>query len=70
MYIAFGMGGSTVIETVFAWPGVGRLIYEGIMFRDYPLVQSCVLVTGAGIVVINFLIDVLYSYIDPRIRYG
>jgi len=59
---------AVVVETVFAWPGVGRLLYEGITFRDFPVVQAVVLLGGAMIVVVNLLIDVLYAVIDPRIR--
>ncbi len=60
---------AVVVETVFAWPGVGRLLYEGISFRDFPVVQATVLIGGAMIVIVNFLVDVLYAVIDPRIRY-
>jgi ABC-type dipeptide/oligopeptide/nickel transport system permease component len=59
---------AVVVETVFAWPGIGRLLYEGISFRDFPVVQGVVLMGGAMIVMVNFLIDVLYAVIDPRIR--
>ena len=59
---------AVVVETVFAWPGVGRLLYEGITFRDFPVVQGVVLMGGAMIVVVNLVIDVLYAVIDPRIR--
>jgi len=58
-----------VVETVFAWPGVGRLLYEGIAFRDFPIVQATVLLGGTMIVVVNLVVDVLYAVIDPRIRY-
>jgi peptide/nickel transport system permease protein len=60
---------SVVVETVFAWPGVGRLFYEGIAFRDFPVVQATVLLSGSMIVVVNLVIDLLYAVIDPRIRY-
>ncbi|OLC17853.1 MAG: hypothetical protein AUH29_00745 [Candidatus Rokubacteria bacterium 13_1_40CM_69_27] len=60
---------AVVVETVFAWPGVGRLLYEGIAFRDFPVVQATVLLGGAMIVVVNLVVDVLYAVIDPRIRY-
>ena len=60
---------AVVVETVFAWPGVGRLLYEGITARDFPIVQATVLLGGAMIVVVNLLVDVLYAVIDPRIRY-
>lgn len=68
MYVGLMIGGSIVIETIFAWPGAGRLAYEGIIYRDYPLIQAVVLTNGALIVLINFMTDVLYSYVDPRIR--
>jgi len=57
-----------VVETVFAWPGIGRLLYEGISFRDFPVVQGVVIMGGAMIIVVNFVIDILYAVIDPRIR--
>src|SRR5256712_3584185 len=60
---------AVVVETVFAWPGVGRLLYEGIAFRDFPVVQATVLLGGAMIVTVNLIVDVLYAVIDPRIRY-
>src|SRR5438874_4846694 len=57
-----------VVETVFAWPGIGRLLFEGITFRDFPIVQGTVILGGAMIVIVNLLIDILYAVIDPRIR--
>ena len=60
---------AVVVETVFAWPGVGRLLFEGISFRDFPVVQATVLIGGAMIVIVNFFVDILYAVIDPRIRY-
>src|SRR5271165_7090050 len=59
---------AVVVETVFAWPGIGRLLYEGIQFRDFPVVQGVVIMAGAMIVTVNLLIDILYAVIDPRIR--
>src|SRR5947207_9609715 len=59
---------AVVVETVFAWPGVGRLLFEGITFRDFPVVQGVVIMAGAMIIGVNFLIDILYAVIDPRIR--
>jgi peptide/nickel transport system permease protein len=59
---------AVVVETVFAWPGIGRLLYEGIAFRDFPVVQAVVLLGGAMIVFVNLGVDVLYALIDPRIR--
>jgi ABC-type dipeptide/oligopeptide/nickel transport system permease component len=59
---------AVIIEVIFAWPGIGRLLYEGIFQRDFPLVQGVVMEAGIMIVVINLLVDCLYAYIDPRIR--
>lgn len=59
---------AVVVETVFAWPGIGRLLYEGITFRDFPVVQGVVLMAGAMIIGVNLLVDILYGVIDPRIR--
>jgi peptide/nickel transport system permease protein/oligopeptide transport system permease protein len=64
------LGGAVVTETVFAWPGVGRLLVDSIFFRDYPVVQGLVLMFGVTFVVINLLVDLLYAYVDPRIRYA
>src|SRR6266581_3209385 len=60
---------AVVVETVFAWPGIGRLLYEGIAFRDFPIVQATVLLGGSMIVIVNLVVDILYAVIDPRIRY-
>lgn len=57
-----------VVEVVFAWPGVGRLTYTAIIFRDFPVLQGIVLVTAAIVMAVNFLVDILYGVIDPRIR--
>ena len=59
---------AVIIEVVFAWPGIGRLLFEGIFQRDFPLVQGVVVLAGVMIVFVNLLIDILYAYIDPRIR--
>jgi ABC-type dipeptide/oligopeptide/nickel transport system permease component len=59
---------AVVVEVVFAWPGIGRLLYEGITFRDFPVVQGVVLMGGTMIVIVNMVIDILYAVIDPRIR--
>ena len=60
---------AVIVETVFAWPGVGRLLFEGIAFRDFPVVQASILLGGTMIVIVNLLVDILYAVIDPRIRY-
>ncbi|MBS0639585.1 MAG: ABC transporter permease [Proteobacteria bacterium] len=61
---------AVIVETVFAWPGIGRLLYEGISFRDFPVVQGVVILGGAMIVAVNLLVDIVYAVIDPRIRLG
>jgi peptide/nickel transport system permease protein len=53
---------------IFAWPGIGRLLYEGIFQRDFPLVQGVVIMIGIMFIVVNLIVDILYAYIDPRIR--
>jgi peptide/nickel transport system permease protein len=63
------LGGSVVVESVFAWPGVGWLMLQGIQNRDLPLVRAVVLVIGLGFVLINLIVDLLYSRLDPRISY-
>ncbi|PYN90152.1 MAG: hypothetical protein DMD87_03265 [Candidatus Rokuibacteriota bacterium] len=63
------LGGAVLTETVFAWPGVGTLMVQGILARDFPLVQGCVLVVALSFVVINLIVDLLYAWLDPRIRY-
>jgi peptide/nickel transport system permease protein len=63
------MGGAVLTETVFAWPGIGRLLVDAIGYRDYPVIQGTVLVITLGFVLVNLLVDVLYAYLDPRIRY-
>jgi len=61
--------GTIVTETVFAWPGVGRLTYEAVIFRDYPLLQAVVIMDAVLILAINLVVDILYAYVDPRIRF-
>jgi len=64
------LGGAVITETIFSWPGIGLQLYRGIALRDVPLVQGAALVVAASFVVINLLVDLLYSYLDPRIRYS
>jgi peptide/nickel transport system permease protein len=61
--------GAVITETIFAWPGVGRLLIQSIGARDYPTVQGCVLLIAVSYVSMNLLVDVLYGFLDPRIRY-
>ena len=64
------LNGSVVIEVVFAWPGIGRLLLEGIQRRDFPVVEAAVLAAGTLYIVSALVVDILYVYINPRIRYG
>ncbi len=61
--------GAVITETIFAWPGVGRLLVQSIGFRDYPLVQGCILLIAVTYVSVNLAVDVVYGFLDPRIRY-
>ena len=67
--LSTAIGGSVVIEQVFALPGVGRLVVQGILARDYPLVQGVMLIYGFAFVLINLAVDLLYTVADPRVRY-
>jgi len=58
-----------ITETIFAWPGVGRLLVQAIAARDYPTVQGCILFIALTYVVVNLVIDLLYGVLDPRVRY-
>ena len=62
--------GAIVTETVFAWPGVGRLTYEAVIYRDFPLLQAVIILKATLILAINLVVDILYAYVDPRIRLG
>ncbi len=62
------LGGAVVIETVFAWPGIGKLAVEAVIARDYPIVQAVVMLVATFFVVINLTVDLLYGYLDPRVR--
>lgn len=68
-YLAILVTGAILVETVFAWPGIGQLIYQGIVFRDFPVVQAVVLLTAGIVITVNLLVDIVYAYVDPRIRY-
>jgi peptide/nickel transport system permease protein len=62
------LGGVIVVEVVFAWPGLGRLVYNSVAARDYPVIQGAVLLIAVLFLVINLIVDVLYAVVDPRIR--
>ncbi len=66
--LGFMLGGATVVETVFSYPGLGRLVYEGVLARDYPLLQGTFLLIALGVILCNFISDLLYPVLDPRIR--
>ena len=70
MSLGHMLGGAMVIESIFSWPGVGSLLVDAISGRDIPLVQGCVLTIVGVFVTINLLVDLTYTYLDPRIRYG
>jgi len=63
------LAGTVVVETIFALPGMGRLTVEAILFRDYPVVQTNVMLVAATLVTLNLVVDLTYAWLDPRIRY-
>jgi peptide/nickel transport system permease protein len=69
LQIAFIVDGSVVVEQVFSWPGAGRMLVDAIVQRDFPLIQATTLMVGVTIVLANFAVDLIYSLLDPRIRY-
>jgi ABC-type dipeptide/oligopeptide/nickel transport system permease component len=70
LQIGYLLGGAVFTETIFVWPGVGRLMVDGVLQRDYPLVQMGVLVVATSFILVNIAVDVLYAYLDPRVRYS
>jgi peptide/nickel transport system permease protein len=64
------LGGAVMTEAVFAWPGLGTLVLESILKRDYPVVLAALIMVATAFVVINLLVDLLYGYLDPRVRTG
>ena len=72
MSLQFGslLAGSLITETIFSWPGLGRLTVQAIQTRDYPLVQGCVLVIAVSYILVNFITDLVYKLVDPRVTYG
>ncbi|MCB1745365.1 MAG: ABC transporter permease, partial [Gammaproteobacteria bacterium] len=71
MALQFGvmLSGAVVTERVFAWPGIGQTVVDAINMRDYPVIQAAVMVTALLFLLLNLLVDLLYSWLDPRIRY-
>jgi len=70
LHIALAIGGAVITEQIFAYPGIGWLSIQSIYNRDFPVVQAVVMVVSVGVVLVNFLVDVIYTFIDPRIHYG
>lgn len=68
-YVAALITLAILVEVVFAWPGLGRMVFNGIINRDFPVVQSLVILTGALVIAVNLLVDILYAYLDPRVRF-
>lgn len=68
LQFGFILGGAVVIETIFTWPGVGLFTIQAILNRDYPVVQAAVFILATGVVIINLIVDLLYVWLDPRIR--
>jgi peptide/nickel transport system permease protein len=64
------LGGTVLTETVFSWPGIGRLLVESILARDYPVIQGSILIFALLFILVNLIVDLLYGLIDPRVRYG
>ena len=63
------LAGAVVTETVFSRPGIGRLLVNGILWKDYPLVQGTILFVASTYVIVNYLVDITYAYINPKIKY-
>ena len=66
--LGFLLSGAIIIERVFAWPGLGRMMIDAISFRDYPVIQGFVIFAGTVFILVNLAVDVSYTWIDPRIR--
>ena len=63
------LGGAVITESIFAWPGMGKLVVDAIFFRDFPVVQTVLILSATIFVAINLVVDLLYTVVDPRIRY-
>jgi ABC-type dipeptide/oligopeptide/nickel transport system permease component len=68
LQVGYLLGGTVIIETVFAWPGLGKLLVDSVLSRDYPVVQGAVMVSAGVFVLTNLVVDVLYAYLDPQMR--
>jgi ABC-type dipeptide/oligopeptide/nickel transport system permease component len=70
LQIGFLLGGAVIVEVVFSWPGVGRLVIDSINARDYPVVQASVTLLASILILANLAVDLLYGFLDPRIQYS
>lgn len=70
LQFGFLLGGSFIVETVFAWPGVGQMAIDAIIHKDFTLVQGVIVITSLSFILVNLSVDILYAYLDPRIRYA
>ncbi|MCC7046062.1 MAG: ABC transporter permease [Alphaproteobacteria bacterium] len=70
MSVGTMLSGSVLVEVVFAWPGMGRLLYDGVLARDYPLIVGIILTVSIAVILVNLLTDIIYAIVDPRIRYS
>ena len=68
LYVGLVVGGAIQVETVFSWPGMGELTYDAVLRRDYPILEACFLLFAVTVIVANFLSDLLYRWLDPRVR--
>ena len=70
LQFGFLIGGALVVETVFAIPGLGQLLFTSITSRDYPVVQAITVITALMVILVNLIVDLSYSFLDPRVTYG
>lgn len=68
MNLSMVLGGAVQLETLFSWQGLGKLMYEALMRRDYPLLQGCFVISTVAVILANFVTDILYALIDPRVK--
>ena len=69
LQVGYLLGGDILVEIVYSWPGIGSLMMNGIMARDFPLVQGAILLIATSYVVVNLVVDITYAFVDPRIHY-
>jgi peptide/nickel transport system permease protein len=70
IYVGFLFSGALLTETIWGWPGMGKLTYQAIASRDYPLILGAFFLTSLFVLIVTLVVDVLYAFLDPRIRYG